>query len=248
MRLKPLLEDVKHDQQFLAKANEFYRDLIKIVDEEEKIYANAGSINSGKLKGTIYFRANIISPKYEKELIIGLTPERLAPTGDKPEPGKMGGRFAGSTSGKDVWLILPVLKEDYSLEGALDVLASIKSSVVHEFTHYLDYKRFKGGPEAYRSYAQKEREPGEFGTSGSHPQEFNAYYQAAVNRYADELQKAYVQKSHKVDELLPDDVRQFMKMIKDKFFRKGFLGDLTPQFMRKLDKRLVKLYQHLKGE
>jgi hypothetical protein len=246
MRL-PLLREVltleaEGNLKDRQQALQFYNKLVSLLsNKEDEVIANA---NSFKHKGDIgiHFSAKLVDPKYSDAVIL-LLPQKYKSEGS--------GGF-GATDANMGYFGFPGLEEDYyDLSGVLDYITTNKSNVVHEFMHYLDWKR---DPQAFLDQAKQLSTAGG-GRAYDAPDaerlntkyEFNAYVTQAIHDYMEDLDRASKQgNSHRLSTLLPDNEQKFKELLKKKYVYHKFLKILNPENAQELEKILSSLYLYLK--
>jgi hypothetical protein len=107
-----------------------------------------------------------------------------------------------------------------------------KQSFIHEFIHYLDYKRNNYIPPKLTFKTKKEY----YNT----PEEFNAYYQEAVTWVGKILEDEIMLKSFKEKFKNYND---FYNWIINNVLDKDFVKNLNPINIKKLQKRIYNIYQ-----
>lgn len=113
-------------------------------------------------------------------------------------------------------IVLPIIKKTF--KEIPNELPKHQKSIMHEIIHYLD--DFPAGKGYYNS-----------------PEEFNAYYQEAIEDVYKDLNRR---------RLTVKNITDFIKIMKTKYLDKDFVQGLNSIYMRKLNKRLAELYEALK--
>jgi hypothetical protein len=147
----------------------------------------------------------------------------------------------GRVNGHSI-MIIPVLQSSYNLANIESRLSNVKKNIVHEYIHYLDRIR-SGGKLAGTTTKGKE----DYVNS---PAEFNAFYQEGANEIEDFIKIV----SDKVEKRRPGTLSKyfvnfevFKKKVINKFHPE-FIENLNKKYQRKLDKRLVNLYNSLEDK
>jgi hypothetical protein len=244
MRL-PLLQEVLvlefgERLKYRQEALQFYNKLVNLLDDEEEILSK-GESYPHKGETGLKFNGALVDKKY-KDVEILLVPEKFQST--------FRGGF-GTNNTKMGIFGFPGLPEDYDLAPVLNYITTNKSNVVHEFMHYLVWKRDPAEFVKRAKELQSQSPTGStldltdavvFNTSD----EFEAYTLQAVHDYMEEFEKAQRTGSHKLEILLPDDEKSFADMFKRKFVYQKFLKNLLPDNQRELERIISSFYMLLK--
>ena len=204
----------ERDAKFYDEAEKFYEDLEKSIENKEY---------KGQDDGNFILKGTKINPKYY-DLLILFIPNNAEQDG-APSDVKVGygiGKWNG-------YIVITInnLKEpnDDSKIGNL-----WKSSIIHEFIHYLDRKRYKNF-----DYKTKNDTASEY---FNNPAEFNAYYQEFSTRLFKDVF---------VGDMLPlfkekfknyNDFKDYVIQVYDK----DWIKHLNDTNKKKLDKRLYNQY------
>lgn len=116
-------------------------------------------------------------------------------------------------------MVLPIIKTTY--KEIPKELPKYQREIMHELIHYLDDT--PTGKGYYNS-----------------PEEFNAYYQESIEYVYKDLNRKKISNIKNIND--------FIKMMKSKYLDRDFIKGLNSTYMRKLNKRLVNLYETLKIE
>jgi hypothetical protein len=230
-----LVEKEEVDIQFRQEAESFYNDLISYLKSKKD--KDMKPVDQGYFKQSFVLPAHAINKKYEDLILVFASSTRF--TNFKAAFGR--------DSGKG-WMVLPVLKKGGTYDaGVLPGLQKSKSTIIHEFIHYLDSMRYKGDYE--KATTSMAKGPPNSKDYYNNPQEYNAYYQQAVSEFADAVDRARkAGHTHRLQYYLPNNVNDFVKNFKTGFIRPELLHNLNPKLMRNLDKRVADLYVYLKSQ
>jgi len=132
-------------------------------------------------------------------------------------------------------ILLSVLKSDWDLEYADSRFQ--KKTFVHEFTHYLDQKRYKGtiGTNSASAYKQ-----GGDASYYNTPSEFNAFYTEAISTSIKMFTHEIVR------ERFLSSFDAFQSFMLKSAFEGNFVNNLNIEYKKKLTKRLYDLYLSLR--
>lgn len=154
-----------------------------------------------------------------------------------------------TTGGKlNPMLILPIVS-DVNIESDDGDVKSIRanfsfyrSELVHELIHFFDKQRLKGEKRSSVSVLSNNGLAGYF----NDPAEFNAFYQQELEEVKAVLLK-YGKYPKFIESTAIDTVQGFIKWMKE-HMNSHYIKHLTPQNMRKVDKRLAGLYVEWKKQ
>ncbi len=139
------------------------------------------------------------------------------------------------TSNYDGVIVLPILIEPFKLMYADTRLN--KNMFVHEFTHYLDTKRYKSD---FRSLSAKQLDAGNISKYLSNPAEFNAFFIETL----ESIENMFESNSQLADKFLID-FNSFLTFFKTMFPQK--LSDKFDDiYNKKFKKRVYSTYQQIK--
>jgi hypothetical protein len=208
---------VENDMYYYNIADNFYDKMI--IELTDKNYIS-------QKDGNILFKASEINTNYSDLLIIftDVNSNKTKPTfGDNTFKG---GYAFGTYKQYKVIVINNLWKAKEPERGIL------KDSFIHEFIHYLDFKRSKG-------YKPKWTEKTTVKDYYNAPTEYNAYYQEAasyiVNLLSDDKYLPHFKENYKT-------FGSFYKWMIEQVFDKHFISNLNDINKKKLQKRVYNIY------
>lgn len=210
---------VENDKYYYDIADEFYDKMIIELNNNNFIIQNDGNI---------LFRASEISLNYSDLLIVFTNYDT---TKTKPTFGDntfKGGYSFGTYKHYKVIVINNLKNDKIPSKGIL------KDSFIHEFIHYLDFKRSKG-------YTPNFNEKTTISDYYNSPTEYNAYYQEAAN---------YIVNLFKDDNILSKfkekytNFETFYKWMVENVFEKDYIKNLNDKNKKKLKKRIYNIYSY----
>lgn len=210
---------VEQDELFYNIADEFFEKMISELKDNNYIKQNDDNI---------LFKASEINTNYHDLLIIftDYNTEKTKPTfGNNTFKG---GYSFGTWKQYKVIVInnlRPDMKEPYK--------AINKDGFIHEFIHYLDFKRSKG-------FSPKFNEKTSVSDYYNSPTEYNAYYQEIASFISNLLKD---KKSLDIFKEKYKNFDVFYKWMSDNVFDKDFVKNLNDSNLRKLKKRIANIYQ-----
>lgn len=150
---------VERDKYFYDIANNFYERMIIELNDKNYIVQNDGNI---------LFKASEINLNYKDLLILFTNVDKMK---SKPTFGdnSFQAGYSFGTSHQYKVIVITNLKEDMNPSKGIR-----KDGFIHEFIHYLDFKRSNG-------YKPNYNEKTTIGDYFNSPREYNAYYQEAAN-------------------------------------------------------------------
>lgn len=202
---------LENDQNYYNEAQGFYYKMIELI-KNGQIYVTSPTLQM--------FLGNFIDRKYDD---LGILFVDSLPYTDASAllTGFDDGTFA---------MKLPTLKN-----GNNDPLLGIdKSEFIHEFIHYLDYKRTNN-----KSFKERRTYSDDYNL----PDEFNAYYQQTAGALVTKLttNKEFLET---VRENLPS-YPEFYDWVISKLFHQGFIKNISDVNKIKLKKRLYNIYREI---
>jgi len=202
------------DRYYYNLADDFYDKMIIELEKKNYVYQN----------GDIIFAADKIEDDYY-DLLILFTSKGKNITQFEEEA--KSDYYIGSYRNYRV-IVINNLKEDRNPSKGI-----IRKSFIHEFIHYLDYKRskYKGGISKLKSLEKYYNDP----------LEFNAYYQESATYLAKMFEDEKIRSLHLK---IFDTFDKFYKWALDKVFNKDFIKYLNETNRRKLINRLYNIYSH----
>jgi len=145
-------------------------------------------------------------------------------------------------------LILNVLLAPYSLKYINTRFSSLKQEFVHEFIHYLDYKRIKEKSGVENVGSAKLLLSGGAKAYYNSPIEFNAFYQDGISSTETTLINLKNSGTKVGQDKFYEIIKNFnnFKNFAIKNFDRGFIKYLDVNNTRKLNKRLYNVFIDLK--
>lgn len=207
----------ERDAMAYQNASDVYTSIIELINSKEYIMQDDGNI---LIQGTD------ISPDYN-DLYILLTPRNSINLNSDTHKSE----YAIGTIGDRKVIICSILRapgDDIKISGRLN-----KQNFMHEFTHYMDGKRYKGTPDGS---AKTEFNISEY---YNNPAEFNAYYQEASM-----FMFHHMFNNPDIMNIMKRKINSFVdfKRYAVKFLDKEFIENLNEKYMTKLNKRINTLY------
>lgn len=208
---------VENDKYYYDIADEFYDKMIIELNNNNFINQNDGNI---------LFKASEINLNFSDLLILFTNYDT---TKTKPAFGNntfKGGYVFGTYKHYKVIVINNLKNDKIPSKGIL------KNSFIHEFIHYLDFKRSKG----YKPNFNDKTTISDYYNS---PTEYNAYYQEAAN---------YIVNIFKDDNILSkfkekfNNFETFYKWMVENVFDKDYIKNLNDKNKTKLKKRVYNIY------
>jgi hypothetical protein len=209
---------VEKDYYYYNLAEDFYNKMIKELERENYIQ---------KTDDIIFFKGYVVNKDYDNLLIIftDTTNKKVNPIINGVKKSVYG--FGSYNNYKAI--VIPNI-----INGNLQLNRINKDNFIHEFIHYLDFKRSGG----YRP-----NKPGnnlDLNDYYNQPTEFNAYYQEAAN---------FIVKTFNDNKKIVDNFREkyknydnFYKWMIDNVFDKEFIKYLNSKNQIKLKKRIYNIY------
>jgi hypothetical protein len=231
-----VLEGEENDKKLRLESSRFFSKFFSYVCKQQnwkKILAKGVTI--GEDITAYEIAAKNVDPKY-KNLVILLS---------SPMKGIHGGF---GVQGNKQYIVLPVLRNEGSMTGVPDNVLKYESTFIHEFTHFLDQQRWKGGKKDFATMQQRGgssigKDPKDY---YNHPLETNAYYQQAIKGLIRAIARAMRDKqTQRIKYYIPNNVNQFVQNVQRSYLRPEFVRSLDPENTRKLHKRLASLYIRL---
>jgi len=174
--------------------------------------------------GNILFKASEINTNY-KDLLIVFTKQNTDKT--KPVFGNFKGGYSFGTFKQYKVIVINNLREDKTPNKGI-----LKDSFVHEFIHYLDYKRSKG----YSPKFTNKTTEIEYYNS---PTEYNAYYQEAASYISNLLKDKNL--SNKFIEKFKT-YEKFYNWMLENAFDKHYISNLNDLNIKKIKKRVYNIW------
>jgi len=204
-----------NDRIYYNKALSFYN---KMLDE-----LNIGNYIK-QVDGNILFKGNEISEEY-KNLLILFTDKNSDKTSPHFDKNNRGGYSFGTFKNFKVIVITNLFVDKNPSNGI------VKDSFIHEFIHYLDFKRSGYSPKAINL-----KNYNDYYNSAS---EFNAFYQESVNFIIDLLEndETSIQFKKKFK-----NFNDFYSWMISNVFDKDFIKNLNDKYKIKLKKRVYNVY------
>lgn len=205
----------ENDRMYYNKALSFYNEML----EELKI-GNYIDKNNGE----IIFKGSEVSDDYKNLLVafVNKNSDKTAPHFDK---NSKGGYAIGTYKNYKV-IIITNLREDKNPSNGI-----IKDSFIHEFIHYLDFKR--------SGYSSKVINLKNYNDYYNDAGEFNAYYQESVNFIINLLENeetnVHFKKKFK-------NFNDFYSWMISNVFDKDFVKNLNEKYKKKLKNRIYNVY------
>jgi len=228
---------IESDKETIAIARKFASELYRYIIDAINFKFDYESVwgRTKKYQGFSFQIININRREYKNyKLYIVLGIEGSLGSG-------IGGGFGRVYNNQSIdgVLVLPILKEPYTLGSSDELNRRYKHSVVvHEFIHYLDSLKYKG---AYKSKSAQYARQGDNTKYFSSPAEFNAFYLESL--------EAYERGFSAIGEVERDDILSSFKNFYLDFWdtqRIKFSDNLDKKYKRKFYKRLYDLYSKLK--
>lgn len=199
------------DQMYYNEAQGFYYKMIELI-KNGKIYVTSPTLQM--------FLGNFIDGKYDD---LGILFVDSLPYTDASAllTGFDDGTFA---------MKLPTLKN-----GNSDPLVGLnKRDFIHEFIHYLDYKRTNN-----KSFKERKTYSDDYNL----PDEFNAYYQQSAGELVTKLttNKEFLENVRENFSTYPE----FYDWVTSNLFHKGFIKNISDINKIKLKKRLYNIYREI---
>ena len=241
-----------NDREATAKANGFV-DIVKqiLTSEEDKEWITQNARRVDKYGGFL------LTPDYSNEwkklypdlyVVIGSQVSFDSPGGLAQKKSVEGGY--GPLAGGNHLIVVSSLESPYDLKFADTRLSSgARTTLVHEFIHYLDSKRTIDPTSITRSASAQSSTEEEYYND---PREFNAHYQEAMNGFERRLNMIM-----DPDNTVPDRFKQamlkkldtyqsFEDHILKTFMDKDFVANLDDKYEKKLLSRLYGAYEEYK--
>lgn len=207
--------NVERDYEFYKIADEFYEKMIKELEIGNYIIQPKG----------IIFKASEVNPQYHNLFILFVdksSKSTLAPFLDSHSSAG----YAFGKSKQHRVIVINNLDENKQPERGIR-----KDGFIHEFIHFLDFKRSRYTPKITKDFSEKEYY--------NLPTEYNAYYQEAASMIVkwfqdDSLMERFKEKFKTFD--------SFYKWMIDSVFDKDFIKNLNDTNLIKLQKRVYGIY------
>jgi hypothetical protein len=208
---------VKRDKHYYDIAEEFYdKMLLGLADKNFIVQSD----------GNIVFKASEIYPQYH-DLLILFTDRETSKTRPTFGDNTFKGGYAFGTYKQYKVILINNLRGD-----KIPSRGILKDSFIHEFIHYLDFKRSKG----HRPDFDDKTTISDY---YNEPTEYNAYYQEAANVFVNLLKDDDI--LSKIKEKY-DNFEDFSKWMMENVFDKHFIKNLNEKNKRKLKKRIYNIY------
>lgn len=205
----------ENDRMYYNKALSFYNDMMVELNNGNYIKQDDGNI---------LFKGNEISEEY-KNLLILFTDKNSDKTTPHFDKNSKGGYAIGSFKNYKVIIITNLFGDKNPSNGI------IKDSFIHEFIHYLDFKR--------SGYSSKVINLKNYNDYYNDASEFNAYYQESVNFIIDILENEETNEQFKKKF---NNFNDFYLWMISNVFDKDFIKNLNEKYKKKLKKRTYNVY------
>lgn len=207
-------------------------------------------------KGSYMVPAYAVDPEF-KDLFIVFAPERL-----KGQTAATANAWVDPMPAKDkiiFFLVFPGLKKDFDIQ-SLNKYQGFRDDVfVHEMIHYLDFKRWSNGSEAFFDHIKEREAEMAIANSVGHekdlqrlkqrqdrtainsPLEFNAYFQQFVLVMQSSIKEANAGQTKRFKNMFkktfPNNPNDFLVHVKESF--SSFFNKLNDKYKRKFEKRVA---------
>lgn len=157
---------------------------------------------------------------------------------EKPE--KWGGHFYQKFLYTNTSAIVIYVKDSKTM---IKNLEDTQEIFLHEFIHYLDYKRFKQfGNKPGKDFTRHPEDSSQYWRDYYNtPHEFNAYYQQFVMSFLSNVERRLGFR----DNIPKMSTKQFITYVWNNFTNNKFKEHISDKYRKKFFKRLVKLHQDI---
>lgn len=234
--IRKIIEGTEEDAEVRREADEFAKNLRTWMQDEDNM-AYRTEFTSGKWDGGLMIRAGDVDSRYDDLFIV------LMPYNGK---GVAKGGFGRTPNGKYGLIAL------YSLIGYCDTRYADtrvnRSTLVHEFVHYLDSNRHKGdynAPASKNKTSARMADAGDYAGYFNDPGEYNAYFQ----EMAASLDTLFHPDSMLMQSPRAEEYKTWGGFLEvaEKLAHGDWTQLMSPRYRQKFLKRLRGLYDKLMG-
>lgn len=237
-----LHEDQEYDSKIRSDAEKAYNNVVEWVEHLWKDYSEEEIQNFIELK-----EENVIELKYTEKFLDILYGDLHLMFASGMGNSSFG--FIRGTKEPSIIIVTPYLSNipvsaDESIEMIYDSLQrdGVKHEFIHEFVHYLDWKRSGYEGTSVISGGSSDNPVIDMDFYVNNPQEFNAYYQMVAEKMVEKAELYKHESETEKEAMVGSDVEEFIwKSFKS--LPKWLEKHLNEKYRKKFRKRLAGLWQ-----